>query len=138
MAYKAMMMLSTGKNSGFTLIEIMISVAILSVGLILILQGLTNCLSVMRISQDNLGTSLLAEEKMAEFEITTKQVKGTSFHDASGESQSGNMAFKWQIRLTPDMVYEDLNEFRTTVYWNEGIRSGSSVFSTYLVIPHGK
>jgi len=132
------MILATGKNRGFTLIEIMISIAILSVGLILILQGFTRCLNILRISQNNLETSLLAEEKMAEFEIAAKQDKGAFFKDTSGESQSGNIEFKWQIRLSPDNEYEDLNEVLTTVYWKEGRRSGASVFSTYLIIPHDK
>lgn len=132
------MISATGRNRGFTLIEIMISIAILSLGLILNLQGLTHCLSILRISQNNLETSLLAEEKMAEFEIAAKQETGSFFKQTSGESQSGNIEFKWQIRLTPDNEYEDLNEVLTTVYWKEGIRSGSSVFSTYLVIPHAK
>ena len=116
----------------------MISISILSVGLIFVLQGLTQCLSILRISQNNLEASLLAEEKMAEVEIAAKQDKTTFSKDASGEEQSGNIEFKWQIRLTPDSEYEDLNEVLDTVYWKEGRRSGASVFSTYLTIPHDK
>ena len=125
-------------NRGFTLIEIMLSIAILSIGLIFVLQGLTQCLSILRIAQDNLETSLLAEDKTAELEISSKQQNGDFFKATSGELQSGNIAFTWQIRLTPDTDYEDLQEVLTTVSWQEGIRKGSSVFSTYLIIPHGK
>ncbi|MFA5350941.1 MAG: prepilin-type N-terminal cleavage/methylation domain-containing protein [Candidatus Omnitrophota bacterium] len=132
------MISATGKSKGFTLIEIMISISILSVGLIFVLQGLTQCLSILRISQNNLEASLLAEEKMAEVEIAAKQDKTTFSKDASGEEQSGNIEFKWQIRLTPDSGYEDLNKVMDTVYWKEGRRSGVSVFNTYLLIPHDK
>ena len=132
------MILATGKNRGFTLIEIMISIAILSVGLIFVLQGLTQCLNILGISRDNLEASLLAEEKMTEVEIAAKQDKGTFSKDASGEAQSGNIEFKWQIQLTPDGEYEDLNEALDTVYWTEGRRSGASVFRTYLTIPHDR
>jgi prepilin-type N-terminal cleavage/methylation domain-containing protein len=127
----------TGKNKGFTLIEIMISIAILSLGLILILQGLTQCLNILRISQNNLETSLLAEEKMAEMEIAVKQDKEMFSKDTSGESQSGNIEFNWHVRLNPDMQYEDLYEVLTTVNWTEGRRKGSSIFNSYLMIPHG-
>lgn len=116
----------------------MISIAILSVGLIFVLQGLTHCLNVLRISQNNLETSLLAEEKMAEAEIAAKQNKGAFFKDTSGESQFGNIEFKWQIRLTPDRDYEDLHEVLANVYWKEGRRNGASVFYTYFIIPHDK
>ncbi|MDD5408587.1 MAG: prepilin-type N-terminal cleavage/methylation domain-containing protein [Candidatus Omnitrophica bacterium] len=132
-----MMISETGRNKGFTLIEIMISIAILSLGLILILQGLTQCLNILRISQNNLETSLLAEEKMAEMEIAVKQDKEMFSKDTSGESQSGNIEFNWHIRLSPDMEYEDFYEVLTTVNWTEGRRKGSSIFSTYLMIPHG-
>ena len=125
-------------HRGFTLIEIMISIAILSLGLILNLQGLTHCLSVLRISQNNLETSLLAEDKMAEFEITAKQETGSFSKPTSGDVQNGNIAFNWQISVAPDAEYEDLNEVKITVNWKEGIRSGSSIFNTYLVIPHAK
>ncbi|MFA6129363.1 MAG: prepilin-type N-terminal cleavage/methylation domain-containing protein [Candidatus Omnitrophota bacterium] len=132
-----MMTSETGKNKGFTLIEIMISIAILSLGLILILQGLTQCLNILRISQNNLETSLLAEEKMAEMEIAVKQDKEMFSKDTSGESQSGNIEFNWHVRLNPDMQYEDLYEVLTTVNWTEGRRKGSSIFNSYLMIPHG-
>ena len=130
------MISAIGKNRGFTLIEIMISIAILAVGLIFILQGLTQCLSIMRISQDNLEASLLAEDKMADTEIAIKQDKEKFFKDTSGELQSGNIEFKWQVQLTPDMEYEDLYKVITTVGWKEGKRNGASIFSTYLMIPH--
>ena len=115
----------------------MISIAILSLGLILILQGLTQCLNILRISQNNLETSLLAEEKMAEMEIAVKQDKEMFSKDTSGESQSGNIEFNWHVRLNPDMQYEDLYEVLTTVNWTEGRRKGSSIFNSYLMIPHG-
>jgi len=132
------MILATGRSRGFTLIEIMISIAILSVGLIFVLQGLTQCLSILRISQDNLEASLLAEQKISEFEILAKQETGSFSKATSGQSQSGNVDLTWQIDLTPDSDYEDLNEVLAIVYWKEGRRSGVSAFSTYLIIPHAK
>jgi prepilin-type N-terminal cleavage/methylation domain-containing protein len=133
-----MMILPIGNKRGFTLIEIMMSVAILSVGLIMVLQGFSYAFNILRISRDNLETSLLAQEKMAEMEIKVKQKKDEFFKDANGELQSNNIEFKWQIRLTPDREYEDLYEAITTVSWKEGRRDGASIFSTYLTIPHDK
>jgi prepilin-type N-terminal cleavage/methylation domain-containing protein len=133
-----MMILPTGNKRGFTLIEIMISVAILSVGLILVLQGFSHAFNILRISRDNLETSLFAQEKMAEMEINAKQEKDAFLDDVSGVSRSNNIEFNWQIRLTPDKEYEDLYEAVTTVSWKEGIRHGSGIFSTCLTIPHDK
>ncbi len=126
------------KNKGFTLIEIMISIAILSLGLIFVLQGLTHCLSILNISRNNLEASLLAEDKMAEAEIAVKQDADEFSKDSGGELKSGNIDFNWQIRFSPDQEYEDLDEVLTTVHWREGRRSGSSIFSTYLIVAHDK
>ena len=111
-----MMILATGKNSGFTpseissfkcskrfrtgftLVEIMISIAILSMGLILILQGFTNSLNILRIAEHNLETSLLAEEKMVEMEINVKQDKQIPDKYLSGESQSDNIGFLQELQ----------------------------------------
>ena len=143
------MMSATGKNkdfmgihgrrntgrAGLTLIEIMISIAILSLGLISVMQGLAKCVSILRISQDNLASTLLIEDKMAEMEIAVKQDGLKAFlNDTSGQEQLGNAEFNWQIRLSPDQEYEILNKVTATVRWKDGRNSGSSIFSTYLTI----
>jgi prepilin-type N-terminal cleavage/methylation domain-containing protein len=126
-------------HKGFTLIEIMISVSILSLGLILIMQGLAKCVNILRISQSNLAATLLAEDKMAEMEIAAKQDGAKAFlGDTSGEEKSGNLELNWQIRLTPDEGYENLNRILATVRWKDGRNNGSSVLSTYLTIFNDK
>ena len=126
-------------HKGFTLIEIMISVSILSLGLILIVQGLAKCVNILRISQSNLAATLLAEDKMTEMEIAVKQDGAKAFlSDTNGEEKSGNLELNWQIRLSPDEEYENLNQVLATVRWKDGRNSGSSVFSTYLTILNDK
>ena len=94
---------------GFTLIEIMVSIGILSFGLILILQGFTQSLNVLRICRNNLKITLLAEEKITEIQIKVKQDK--------------------------DLAFQDLNKVMTTVSWKEGRRKGAVPLVTYLRTP---
>jgi len=117
----------------------MISVSILSLGLILIMQGLAKCVNILRISQSNLAATLLAEDKLTEMEIAAKQDGAKAFlSDTSGEEKSGNLELSWQIRLSPDEEYESLNQVLATVRWKDGRNSGSSVFNTYLTILNDK
>ncbi len=130
---------ATGRSKAFTLIEIMISIAILSLGLILVLQGLAKCVNILRISQSNLAATLLAEDKMAEVEIAVKQNGLKAFlNDTSGVEQAGNIELDWQVRLSQDEEYEDLNKVTATVNWRDGRNRGSSIFSTYLTILNDK
>ena len=121
--------------TGFTLIEIMVSIAILSFGLILILQGFTQSLNALRISRNNLKTTLLAEEKITEIQIEAKQSTDLYFGNLSGESDIDNIEFKWETSIIPDEEYEHLNKVRTTVSWKEGRRKGAVPLVTYLRTP---
>lgn len=149
------MMLPTGKNNfvvrrasraegntqyGFTLIEIMVSVAILSLGLVLILQGFAHCLNILRISEDNLKAGLMAENKIAEGEIAAKENRGGWKNGLRDEFQYGNISYvwnidvesvKWELEEIPKS-FEDLKEVRASLFWQEGKRSGSIPIVTYM------
>jgi len=129
------MILAIGRSKGFTLIEVMVSIAILSFGLILILQGFAYSANVLRISRNNLEATLLTEEKMAETEIMLKQTKDSLFSGFNGESKSNNIEFKWKTELTIDEEYEDLNKVLATISWKEGRRKGTVPIFTYLRTP---
>jgi len=151
-----MMMLSIGKNKqaaglrleacslkhkrGFTLIEIMLSIAILSIGLVLILQGFIHCLNCLRISEDNLKASLMAGNKMAEAEIQAKE-------DWDDFKRGLNKRFKfeglkciwdievkqvaWDMEKIPQS-YKSLFEVRAVFTWEEGRRKGMIPLFTYM------
>ncbi len=125
-------------RKGFTLIEIMIAVAILSLGLIMVLQGIARCSGLMNIAQNNLEATLLAEDKMAEMEIAVRQEGDPSFEGANGETEEGNISLRWQVELSPDPDYEGLYSVTDTVYWTEGKRSGISSLDSYLMITNAK
>jgi len=125
--------------AAFTLIEIMISIAILSLGLILVMQGLAKCVSILRISQANLAATLLAENRMSSLEIAVKQEGLKAFlGDTSGQEKSGNTELSWRVESSQDEEYENLNKVIARVDWQDGRNSGSSVFGTYLLILNDK
>lgn len=130
-------------KSGATLIEVMISIAILSIGLVLILQGFLQCLNALRSSEDNLKVSLIGENKMGEAQIQAKE-------DWNDFERGLNKRFKieglkciWDVDVTqvnwgsgeiPES-YEDLNEINASLSWTEGRRKGAIHLVTYMRSP---
>ncbi len=144
-----MMMLSIGNKFGdarrttkygFTLIEVMVSVAILAVGLALILQGFAFSLNVLRISQDNLKATLVAENKMAELQLQIKEDGDSFVKGLDEEFESGNMEYAWEVKIEPveweieeiSAAHEALNEVSACLSWEEGRRKGNVPVVTYM------
>ncbi|MDD3345840.1 MAG: hypothetical protein PHO34_05400, partial [Candidatus Omnitrophica bacterium] len=111
----------------------MVAVAILSMGLIFVLQGLTKCLGVLNTARCSLEAGLLAEEKMAEAEISFRNEKGSAFTGLSGQSEAGNVEFSWQVGLESDAEYDNLYLVRDIVRWREGKRNGITPLVTYFM-----
>jgi len=132
-----------GRSKGFTLIEIMVSVAILSIGLVLVLQGLTHSLNVLRVSRDNLKATLLAENKMAEVEIQAKENRDVFEESLKEGFEFENIEYKWQVLISPVELEmneiskgcEDLNKIEGVISWKEGKRKGRIPLVTYMRSP---
>lgn len=83
-----------GKNSGFTLLEVIASVAILGIGILMVIQLLSGSLSLAKASDEHTGAIILAREKMSEV-ITSKETKAGI---VSGVSSGG---FEWTYEVVP-------------------------------------
>ncbi len=119
-------------KQGFTLIEVMLSVAILSLGFTLILQGFSQALNTLRISQNNLKTSLLAESKLAEMQINARESQDALLGNLNEKILLDNIEFYWTAKVTLDEVDENLNKTVTTLSWGEGKRKGAISVATYI------
>lgn len=128
---------------GFTLIEIMVSVSILSVGLILILQGFAHCLNVLRIAEDNLKATLVLEDKMAEAEIEAKEDWNSVAGGLRDSFKFEDLRCKWELEMSaaewdleePPEEYEELKEVKASLSWQEGKREGTIPLVTYMREP---
>jgi prepilin-type N-terminal cleavage/methylation domain-containing protein len=129
-------------ENAFTLIEVMISVAILSVGLVLILHGFTYSLSALRISESNLQTTLWAANKMAQAQILAKE-DWDDFENGLDESlKLKRVRCRWKVRVVPvewnieteDIPenYEDFRKIEASVSWQEGKRKGVINLVTFM------
>lgn len=131
-------------KKAFTLIEVMLSVAILSIGLILILQGFGRSLGALRISENNLKATFVAENKFAEAQIQAKEEWDAFAGGLDEEFKFEDIKCVWEIEvesvgwgeeLPPEDyedLYQDLNTVRARLSWEEGKRKGAVGLITYM------
>jgi type II secretion system protein I len=127
-------------KKAFTLIEVMLSVAILSIGLVLILQAFAQSFNIVRISKDNLIATLIIGNKMAEAQIQAKE-DWDAFESGTDERfYFEGIKCEWEMDITPveweseEMLDLDkvLNEVKTSLYWKEGRRKGVIFLDTLM------
>lgn len=90
-----MMMLKTG-NKGFTLIEIMISVAILAFGVILVYEALLKSLNAFGYYSDYFAVSSWMDEKIWQVQDALKN-NGAFSEEAQGVYASNKREFYWNL-----------------------------------------
>jgi type II secretion system protein I len=127
------------KLEGFTLMEVLIALAITAIGLIPLLHLLVSSISMMDSASCLSYASILANEKLAETVSGGYPEPGTE----SGILDRGgsNIPYKWQIDITDapqdeleDLHLSDLRKVNVCVFWNQG-RTKKQVSVSTLISP---
>ena len=124
-----------GRNKGFTLVEVIISIGILSFGLILVLQGFAQSLNTISISHNNLQASRLADEVISQFLIDSRITGPGAGDNLNGNLELDNTEYSWGIKVEQDKKQAELNEIQAAVSWISGRRKGMISVYTYLRVP---
>ncbi len=114
------------KSKGFLLLEIMISVSILSFGVLLILNSFVRPIRATELSMDYFKAGLLVEEKMSE--LYNSGVKNGVM---KGEFSGFNSRFFWAL----DVSYLEggfCQEINLKVYWRNKDKEEDLSVSTYI------
>ncbi|MBU4589332.1 MAG: type II secretion system GspH family protein [Candidatus Omnitrophica bacterium] len=124
-------MLRTGKmkNKGFLLLEVMVSVTILSIGLVLILSSFIRSIKAIELSEDYFRAGLLFEEKIYEVHNTDGEI----FSD-EGVFEDFGSRFSWNLAV--ESVDEDelknLYDISLEISWDHGSKKCSMLVPTYI------
>ena len=81
-------------GSGFTLLEVMVAVALLGIGVVMVIRLFSGVLGLVRTSDDYTRKVLLAREKMTETLLMEKLKEGV----ARGATDDG---FSWAVEINP-------------------------------------
>ncbi|MEK7447907.1 MAG: prepilin-type N-terminal cleavage/methylation domain-containing protein [Planctomycetota bacterium] len=116
--------------TGFTLLEVLVSISILAIFLVSIYQCFIIIFDVL-IKTDNYNQSvLLAEEKL--YLLTEVLKQDEELADLSGEVKEGTKVFKWETLVAKIDSHPDLRQVEITVNWQQGTRQGRVNLATYL------
>ena len=108
------------KSKGFLLLEVMVSVSILSLGVLLILNSFIRPMRAMEFSKDYFRAGLLLDQKV--FELYNSDThEGCS----KGVFSDFNEKFSWEMDV-------DKKEVNLKVFWNEEDREGDLTVLAYL------
>lgn len=95
---------SSGSFSGFTMIEVLLSVAILGIALVFIISGYDSALSLYEKARSVGEGSMILQEKLVESQLAVR-----SGSDATGSESGKEGKWKWTtevIELQPGALYK--------------------------------
>lgn len=115
-------------EKGFTLLELIVAIAILSFGLVGVLQAISAALAASRLAEDYSTAAILAEQKMAELSVSVEDLEAG---EDSGDFGELFPRFAWSCRVE-DSGVEGLLQATVVVSWRSGQRERSFTAETCL------
>ena len=134
---KKIKLLPARKVSAFTLIEVLIALAVTMIGLVPLLHLLTAGILVNDSAWNLLQATLIADNKLAE----VAAVNNTELIDDNGkiEFSSSEITFDWRTEVTEPQIEEfenaaltGLNKVTVTVMWQEGENRKQIALTRYV------
>jgi general secretion pathway protein I len=92
----------TGRTTGFTLLEVMVALAIIAISLMAVMGSQSQSLSLAGEAKFNTTAALLAQEKMAEVERNKKDYPS----DDSGDFGEDFPGYLWRVEVK-DVALDD-------------------------------
>ena len=116
------------KDKGFSLLELVVTVAVLSIGIVVILQAFSFSIRVTGISTDMINAVFLAENKIQELEFKEKQ---GLINKEPAQVKDAKDKFTWEylLNLEPDLNLYKLN---LNVQWKKLNREEKINLNTYF------
>lgn len=115
------------RSLGFTLLEVMIAMAILSIVAVAFLRSQAGSVRLIDEARYISLATLLAKEKMAELESKGFSEPGKS----AGEGEEGFQGFKWEKKVSATEVW-NVQKVEIKIWWKEGNGGRSLELVTYL------
>jgi len=120
---------------GFSLVELMVAVSILSIGIVMVIRSFLGSAKVINISQNRIAAANFLEKKMAELEekafierglvplVSQENVK-LNYLDASYSSEIAV--------IDVEKMAQYLSEAKLSLGWKEGAIGQNAVLGTYF------
>ncbi len=131
------MLKSSLNKRGFSLLEVIIAVGILSSGIITVMQALTYSSRVTGVASDYVRALFLACDKLQELEFKESQKKPSEVYNPAQESGEQNkLRWDYTIEEDPGLKLQDqvlkLYKLNLVISWARHDRKEALQFVTYL------
>ncbi len=113
------------RRPGFTLLEVLVAVAVLAIGFVGVLQVVAQCQARSRDNRDRAEALRLAESKLNELSVQSELEPGTD----QGDFGTENPRFSWRQRIE-QTEKDGLLKLTITVNWRNGQREQGVDLST--------
>ncbi|MBN1870242.1 MAG: prepilin-type N-terminal cleavage/methylation domain-containing protein [Candidatus Omnitrophica bacterium] len=125
-------------SRGFTLVELMITVAVLAFGIVSIYEALFISMDTYGFYASYLDTQDWFDQEILEIQDQLTQKGSLETKNLSGRIVRGRRTFDWSVMISP--VDEDLGLYKidATLSWKQGSRNASVSRAAYLLSPHLK
>ncbi len=104
------------KNSGFTLIEVMIAIAIIAIGIFGVMSLVITVMKGNTLSKRVTTATTIAQEKLEDF----KMMDYDNAVDDSGTDTAYNIDYYWEADVQDDTPATDTKTITVDVYWSSG------------------
>ncbi len=104
------------KNSGFTLIEVMIAIAIIAIGIFGVMSLVITVMKGNTLSKRVTTATTIAQEKLEDFKIMDYD----NAVDDSGTDTAYNIDYYWKSDVQDDTPATDTKTITVDVYWSSG------------------
>lgn len=125
-------------SAGFTLIELMITVAVLSMGTVMIQQGFLRSSSVLDRLSSSLKIQSWMDERIWEAKERLFYSESASLDNQGGDFTDSGRLFHWLLEVQPVSDGKDLYQIHLSVNWTDGngaAQMARTVFATSMKKP---
>jgi type II secretion system protein I len=117
-------------SRGFTLVEVILSVAIVTTGLIFILQAIGKEINVVSIADDKIQTALFLRQKINEVEKDLAAKEKITSISQTGEVVKNGKLYQWTLSICENKQFKNLYEIKAVCSWQKFGREKTSVLQT--------
>lgn len=119
------------RGRGFTLLEIMVALAIIGIALVSLLALGNRSIGVNDRLQHLTRATLLAQQKMAESENLARSGGIAGLNEEQGDFAEPFTAYRWQVRFS-ETPLPAVRMVTVTVLWGEAARNESVDVTSFL------
>lgn len=117
-------------RKGYLLLEVVVSIAVVAIGLGVIVRSFTSSLRASKIAQEYFDASLALQDTLCGLEEEEKLTGGVGARETTG--QVAGTPYNLETRITRISDSDPLNEVNAIIYWKNRDRNEKIEIGTYL------